>query len=216
MTAAITHIRERQQVLRNAIRYQKDFELWEESCVPSYCHPNPLAASISWMRLFAAANMAKQVKPSAKRALDFGSSIGELGHLLPKDVQYDVIESHDPAAEFLQSQLPQAKRTTLEDAPAGTYDWIFAIDSLEHNTNFSELLATLATKLAPDGVLILSGPTENWLYKLGRKIAGFEGHYHETNIHSIEASAQGILTRRAAKSILPVATLFRVTAWQHK
>jgi 2-polyprenyl-3-methyl-5-hydroxy-6-metoxy-1,4-benzoquinol methylase len=216
MTPAITHVRERQKVLREAIRYQKDFELWEESCVPSYCHPNPLASWISWMRLFAAAKMAKKVKPSAKRALDFGSSIGELGHLLPQVVQYDFIESHDPAAEFLQSQLPRTRRTTLGEAPAGSYDWIFAIDSLEHNKNFAELLATLVTKLAPDGVLILSGPTENWLYKLGRKIAGFEGHYHETNIHSIEASARGILQQRAAKSILPLATLFRVTAWQHK
>ena len=216
MKGRIAHVRKRQRLLREAIGYQADFELWEESCVPSYCHPNPAAAYISWLRLFAAADMAKQVGQPTKRVLDFGSSIGELGHLLPDDIQYEFVESHDAAAGFLMKQLPRAKRTTLEEAPAGAYDRIFAIDSLEHNTNYQELLATLITKLAPGGVLILSGPTENRLYRLGRKIAGFEGHYHETNIHAIEAAAAKSLARRAAKTILPVAPLFRVTAWQVK
>ncbi|MCJ7421410.1 class I SAM-dependent methyltransferase [Sphingomicrobium astaxanthinifaciens] len=210
----LAHIRERQRVLREAIAYDEDFELWEESCVPSYCHPNPLAAGVSWLRLFAAAKIAKRVGPPMKRVLDFGSSIGELGHLFPKGVQYDFIESHDPAAQFLKQQLPEAKQTTLDDAPDGAYDHIFAIDSLEHNTDYVELLERLVRKLSPGGVLILSGPTENRLYRLGRRVAGFEGHYHETNIHAIEAATAKMLSRRAATSILPVATLFRVTAWQ--
>lgn len=212
----LAHVRERRRVLRQAIGYDKDFELWEESCVPSYCHPNPLAAGVSWHRLFAAKAMAERVGSPMKRVLDFGSSIGELGHLFPKGVQYDFIESHVPAAQFLQQQLPEATQTTLDGAPAGAYDHVFAIDSLEHNTDFAELLDRLVTKLAADGVLILSGPTENGLYRLGRRIAGFEGHYHETNIHAIEAVAAKKLDRRAVRSILPVATLFRVTAWQTK
>lgn len=216
MKGRIAHIRRRQRLLREAIGYQKDFEAWEESCVPSYCHPNPAAAYVSWLRLFAAADMSKEVGRPAKRVLDFGSSIGELGHLLADDVQYDFIESLDAAADFLTKQLPKAKRTTLEEAPAGTYDRIFAIDSLEHNTDYRELLATLVSKLAPGGALILSGPTENRLYRLGRKIAGFEGHYHETNIHAIEAAAHEMMNRRSAKTILPLAPLFRVTAWTAK
>lgn len=216
MKSMFAHIGERQRVLREAIKYDADFELWEESCVPSYCHANPLAAQVSWLRLFAAAEMAQKVGSPLKRVLDFGSSIGELGHLFLKQVQYDFIESHEPAADFLQKQLPGAHRQTLEGAPDRAYDHVFAIDSLEHNTNYEELLGRLSTKLAPGGVLILSGPTENWLYRLGRRIAGFEGHYHETNIHAIEAAASRSMERRAAKSILPVATLFRVTAWQDK
>ena len=216
MKNKLAHVQERQKVLRQAIAYDKNFELWEESCVPSYCHPNPAAAGISWMRLFAAAEMAERAGPPMKRVLDFGSSIGELGHLFPKSVQYDFIESHERAAEFLQKQLPSSRRTSLEEAPDGGYDQIFAIDSLEHNTDYAELLDRLVTKLAPGGALILSGPTENWFYRLGRRIAGFEGHYHETNIHAIEAEAAKKLDRRAAKTILPVVPLFRVTAWQAK
>ena len=212
----IAHMKKRQQLLRETIAYEKDFEFWEETCVPSYCHPNPLAAYISWQRLFAAADLSGAIGSPAKRALDFGSSIGELGHLLPAAVQYDVIEENDTAANFLLSQLPKSKRLTLEDAPTGAYDRIFAIDSLEHNSNYPELLAILATKLAPGGIIILSGPTENFLYRLGRRIAGFDGHYHETNIHAIEAVAAKTMDRRAAKTIMPVAPLFRITAWQRK
>ncbi|MCL6741398.1 class I SAM-dependent methyltransferase [Sphingomonas sp. RB56-2] len=216
MTSMIAHIRRRQRVLRAAIEYKKDFEAWEESCVPSYCHPNPAAAYVSWLRLFAAADLSKRVGPPARRALDFGSSIGELGHLLPNTAKYDFIEELDAAAEFLIEQLPDARRTTLEGALQGSYDRIFAIDSLEHNASYRALLTTLITKLAPGGVFILSGPTENRLYKLGRKIAGFEGHYHETNIHAIEAAAGEMMSRLAVKTILPIAPLFRVTAWTAK
>jgi 2-polyprenyl-3-methyl-5-hydroxy-6-metoxy-1,4-benzoquinol methylase len=216
MINKLDYVKKRQKLLREAIEYNKDFESWEESCVPSYCHPNPFAAGISWMRLFAALELAGRHGPPLKRVLDFGSSIGELGHLLPKTTHYDFIEGDELPAKFLKKQLPTATRTTLEKAPAGAYDHVFAIDSLEHNSNYAELLDELVGKLAPGGVFILSGPTENWLYKFGRKLAGFEGHYHETNIHAIEAAAARTLERRGAKSILPVATLFRVTAWRKK
>lgn len=216
MINKLDYVKRRQKLLRQAIEYNKDFEAWEESCVPSYCHPNPFAAGISWLRLFSAQELAERNGPPLKRVLDFGSSIGELGHLFPKSTQYDFIEGDDLPAKFLKTQLPKAKRTTLEKAPDGAYDHVFAIDSLEHNSNYAELLDKLVAKLAPGGVFVLSGPTENWLYKFGRRIAGFEGHYHETNIHAIEAAAAKRMDRRGVKSILPVATLFRVTAWQKK
>jgi 2-polyprenyl-3-methyl-5-hydroxy-6-metoxy-1,4-benzoquinol methylase len=207
------HIRSRQKILREATAYGANFELWEESCVPSYCHANPAAAFVSWLRLYSASRMAKRLRPDAKRVLDFGSSVGELGHLLPPTAQYDAIESHKPAADFLSKALPNSRLVTLKGAKAGTYDVVFAIDSLEHNDNYAELLATLVTKLAPGGVLILSGPTESWLYRLGRRIARFDGHYHETNIHAIEAAAAKLMTRRSVRQIFPGATLFRITGW---
>jgi len=212
--ASLAHVSQRRKVLREATKYGSDFELWEESCVPSYCHPNPLAAYVSWLRLYAAAAMARRFKPENARVLDFGSSVGELAHLLPKNMRYDFVELHEPAAEFLRKQLPDAKRMTLESAENGAYDVIFAIDSLEHNDNYRELLEKLIGKLAPNGVLILSGPTESWLYRLGRRIARFDGHYHETNIHAIESAASELLNRRAVRRIFPGATLFRITAWQ--
>ena len=214
MLNQINHIRRRRADLLQNIDVVAGFEAWEETCVPSYCHANWPAAWVSWARLFRAADLGRQFVPSPKRVLDFGSSVGELGHLLSNDGEgYDFIEEEKHAADYLVSRLPRAHQVTLDDAPTGGYDLIFAIDSLEHNKDYPELLAELATKLAPGGALILSGPTENALYRLGRRIAGFDGHYHETTIHAIEDAASKLLRRRALKTVMPLMPLFRITAW---
>lgn len=214
MFEQLSHIRARRADLRGNIDVVKTFEAWEESCVPSYVHSNWAAAYVSWVRLFRAASLARDLVPAPKRVLDFGSSVGELGHLVSTDGEgYDFIEEHEQSADYLLSRLPKARRVTLDDAEDGAYDQIFAIDSLEHNTDFAELLEILTRKLAPGGVLILSGPTENGLYRLGRRIAGFDGHYHETTIYHIEAVAERLLRRVAISSVLPVAPLFRITSW---
>src|SRR5262249_16661193 len=154
--------------LRRSIDVQNAFEQWEESCVPSYLHGNPLAAYVSWRRLFVAAAMATTFKPNPHRVLDFGSSVGELSHILRYDGEYEFVELDGQSAAYLQSHNKRARRVTLSDAPKGTYDAIFAIDSLEHNEDYGELVAELTTRLATNGILVLSGPTENWFYKLGR------------------------------------------------
>lgn len=214
MLNQISHIRRRRADLRRDIDVVAGFEAWEETCVPSYCHDSWPAAYVSWARLFRAASLAREFNPAPSRILDFGSSVGELGHLLSKDgAGYDFIEEEAHAVDYLLSRLPAAREVTLESAAPASYDVIFAIDSLEHNKNFPELLEALAAKLAPGGVLILSGPTENGLYRLGRKIAGFDGHYHETTIYHIERAAAKLLRRRALKTVMPLVPLFRITAW---
>jgi 2-polyprenyl-3-methyl-5-hydroxy-6-metoxy-1,4-benzoquinol methylase len=214
VNSTLRHIRTRRAALQREIETATHFEEWEESCVPSYCHPNPLAALVSWWRLYRAVGMAKRHCPEGRRALDFGASVGELARLLPEAVGYDFVEAHDKAASYLMSQLPQAQRRDLASIMPRAYDWIFAIDSLEHNDNYASLLAALAQGLAPGGVLVLSGPTENWLYKLGRRIAGFGGHYHKTTIYHIEDAARAAGLERCGLSvILPGLPLFRLSAW---
>ena len=48
-------------------------------------------------------------------------------------------------------------------------------------------MAKFRTLLKDGGEVIISGPTENFLYKLGRKLAGqdFTGDYHDSEIQSI-------------------------------
>ncbi len=62
-------------------------------------------------------------------------------------------------------------------------------------------------------MLILSGPTENRLYRLGRAIAGFDSHYHKTTIYEIEKAAANFLARKDVAAIMPGAPLFRLTVW---
>lgn len=216
MIGTLSHIRQRRSALRRSIDVKGAFEEWEESCVPSYVHPNPLAAYVSWQRLFVAARLANQLAPHPVRVLDFGSSVGELSHILHYDGDYEFVEMDDASANFLTRQNSRARRLTLEEAPEGTYDLVFAIDSLEHNEEYAELLNELAKRLAPGGFLVLSGPTENKLYRFGRKVAGFEGHYHHTTIFDIERAAQPTLERIACRTVPFGVPLFRITAWKRR
>jgi 2-polyprenyl-3-methyl-5-hydroxy-6-metoxy-1,4-benzoquinol methylase len=194
---------------------RQNFERWEETCVPSYCHANPLARLASWLRLFTAVKLARQILPGANKVLDFGASTGELGRLLGSKCDYHFIEQDEAPASYLASTQPRATRTTLQAAQVEAYDCVFALDSLEHNDNYAELLQLLRTKIAPSGILILSGPTENWLYKLGRRIAGFDSHYHMTNISAIEKAAADCLTMVGTYTVPFGLPLFRISAWRH-
>ncbi len=75
-----------------------------------------------------------------------------------------------------------------KELPDNSFDVIFALDVLEHIENLSDYVELFKKLLTPDGVIIISGPTENILYKIGRKFAGnrFTGDYHVTNISSIK------------------------------
>jgi SAM-dependent methyltransferase len=209
------HAAQRRREISANLSVWSEFEIWEESCVPSYCHPNPLAAWVSWLRLFRAEALARS-EGATGPVLDFGASIGELGRLIDPRRGYFFIEQDERPAEFLSKSLPHAVRTTLKDASPSGFGCIFALDSLEHNEDFEEILAQLATKLIPGGLIIISGPTENILYRLGRKIAGFDADYHVTNIQRIEASASRMLDFRRRTTVPMGLPLFRISAWSRR
>ncbi len=214
MLQQLKHIHARRTDLRRHIDIEAAFEAWEETCVPSYCPANLLAAYVSWFRLFRAIALARRNRPDATRVLDFGSSVGELGQLLDRPgMAYDFIEQDEEAARYLLSHFPGAVRRSLDDAPEGDYDWVYAIDSLEHNEDYADLLDRLAAKLAPSGIMVLSGPTENRLYRLGRAVAGFNSHYHMTTIYQIETAAARTLVKLDGATILPGLPLFRLSVW---
>lgn len=214
MISQFRHIRRRRAVLREALDVDRAFEQWKETCVPSYCHPNPAAAYVSWLRLFAAAELAQGRMKEGYSVLDFGASVGELYHVLEIAPEYHFIEQDEAAAAILRSQIAGAVRQTLDDVVKNYYDVVFAIDALEHNDNYAELLRDLSGLVAPKGVLILSGPTENALYRLGRRIAGFQADYHVTTIYEIEAAAERHLERLQLKTVPFGLPLFRLSAWR--
>lgn len=210
-------VRERRSVLRQHFDVVKQFEELEETCVPSYVHANPLASGIAWWRLAAASKLSKKWAKQGP-ILDFGAATGEVWHLLGSPDGYEFVEEDETMVEYLQKTHGEAKRRTLETLPTGYYEQIFALDSLEHNEDVGQLLARLSECLSDTGTLILSGPTETWLYRLGRRAAGFSGHYHLTTIYDIEKLAEKHFERLADKSLpLPVvAPFFRLTAWSRK
>ena len=108
----------------------------------------------------------------------------------------------------------EAERERLDRLPPGRFGAIFALDSLEHNEDVPALLDHLLPALRGDGVLILSGPTENHLYRLGRRIARFSAHYHKTTIHEIERLVDDRRFRCLDRRRVPLGVpLFNVSAW---
>jgi SAM-dependent methyltransferase len=204
-------IRRRRAELRTAFDIAHSFETIEESCVPSYCHPNPLAAGISWWRLLAALSLARGRQGPV---LDFGAASGEIYHLRAESGAYHFVEGNEVLAEALLRDAPQAHRERLDALPRGRFETVFALDSLEHNPDVPRLLDALVAALAPGGRLIVSGPTESAFYRLGRRLTGFSGHYHHATIYDIERELASRLERRALKNLPPLLPLFRVSAWE--
>lgn len=213
MMSAISHVVTRRRALRRQFDVARQMSVLEETCVPSYLHPNWAASGVAWARLFAAARLHKRFAPSGP-VLDFGAASGELAHILPPDVSYEFVELDEGMAKSLSQNNASAVRRFLPDLEPGRYAAIFALDSLEHNDDVGALVDQIIPALRPDGVFILSGPTENALYRLGRRIAGFSGEYHKTTIYDIEREVtkrMRLLSRRALPAGMP---LFSVSCWR--
>jgi 2-polyprenyl-3-methyl-5-hydroxy-6-metoxy-1,4-benzoquinol methylase len=162
--------------------------------VPSYCHRNPLIRWLFWRRLDKAWRLAN-LRPG-EAVLDFGIGSGVLLpslkplagrvagcdlHLAPAramaanlDMRAELVESHDLANWAARN--------------AGRFDCIFALDVLEHveAEELRELSRLFTQLLGPNGRLIVSGPTETFAYRVGRKLAGFRNDYHHRTIYDID------------------------------
>jgi SAM-dependent methyltransferase len=207
-------VKSRRAALRSQFDVRREFETLEESCVPSYVHANPLAAWTAWSRLTAAARLYDRHAPAGP-VLDFGSATGELRQVLePLRGDYHFVEQNEVLVSALKRNLPEARREDAADLGEGRFAAVFALDSLEHNEDIGPILTAIARSLRPDGVFILSGPTENALYRLGRRLAGFDGHYHVQTIYDIERQAQAAFQRQA-RSLQPAGIpLFALSAWR--
>ena len=193
-------------------------EALDEAALPAYAHANPLIDMIFWRRLSVA--FAEACSQKGRRALDFGcgtalmsESLARAGFAVtavdvdlgPKTLLERTIHFADSIA-FLEGDL-----LTL-GLPSGSFDVIVALDVLEHISPLGPYMRVFERLLAPEGVLIVSGPTENWLYRLGRRVAGaeFTGHYHVCDIYDVADSAREIFDVRTLARIIWPATLFEV------
>ena len=114
--------------------------------------------------------------------LDFGCGVGML--LLqtpPHSFRYIGLDILLTPAE-LSSRLTDGDDFELLEAEGwakhvndGTLDYVVAQEVLEHVDDVPQTIEVFRRKLKPSGRLIVSGPTENSLYRLGRWTAGFLG-----------------------------------------
>jgi 2-polyprenyl-3-methyl-5-hydroxy-6-metoxy-1,4-benzoquinol methylase len=171
---------------------QLDRDDCDEMAIPSYLHPNPVLRWMAWRRVEELARLLAEnlSTPSDDRkvVLDFGCGAGvlfaESSQLADRVYGIDRVLG---AARLLVAEcaLDKVVLATPEEAPGvvpeGSVDVILAGEVLEHIEPLDSTLSFLRSRLKPGGVLLVSVPTENALYRFGRRLAGFHGHYHHTN-----------------------------------
>ena len=170
----------------------------DEMAIPSYLHPNSLLRWMAWRRIDEVAALYRRYFPptapnaGATQVMDYGCGTGilfdELGQSAGRIYGVDLVL--DPA-RLLVDEWNLDKVTLMDPDTASrlvathSLDAIVAAEVLEHIDPLEGTLEFLRNRLKPGGKLLVSVPTENALYRLGRRLAGFDDHYHESNAADI-------------------------------
>jgi len=200
-----------------------------ESAIPSYTHRIPAIRWLMFRRLevirkMALEELARDGSRAGLAALDFGCGIGMMIPALAPKVKtlYLCDEQITPAratAEWFQAGnvvclTPDELDRRIDDS---SLDVVIAADVLEHVDDLTAVVDILRRKMRAKGALIVSGPTESWAYRCGRKIAGFTGEYHVRGVTEVEDGIQkaGLLREQLRRLPFVFApTLFRITLWR--
>lgn len=195
----------------------------DKMAVPSYLHKNPLIQWLLKRRLQYVVKLARLT--GQESVLDFGCGIGILLPTLCAATKE--VHATDLFPQIAQELVKNRKlQVTFHPSnelnvsiPNGCLDLIIAVESMEHINNPSECLQVFKNKLKEKGRLIVSGPTENIIYKLGRLVAGFKGKgkYHFLNIYDLDRIVTNLGFERLKYLHLPFFSppyLFKIIEYQ--
>jgi len=192
----------------------------DESGFPAYSHLNPLINWLFWQRLRTAMNYIEKYTPY-ENLLDFGCGSGVMLPFLAQHgrqvtavdidlVPLESLKKHIPLAENVQ--VLDANQISISQLTPKSFDLINALDVLEHVDDLSTTLRELLDLLGPGGRLIVSGPTENLFYQIGRKLAGpeFSGDYHERGTTEIKRELARLARVKQVATLYWPAPLFEI------
>lgn len=186
------------------------FDEIKETAIPSYIHKNPLVRQIFWQRVFIILNQIKKLSP--KSVLDFGCGSGIITAFPDPRINRFVTDISFGPFDFMQQHINHLRNVIKLypndlDKTESQFDVILAADVLEHleDDRIKNQLALFHKWLKSGGHLIISGPTENFIYKVGRKIAGYKNDYHKTNIMYVaDIVSKSVLFKLNAKIRYPI------------
>lgn len=185
----------------------------DEAGFPAYSHPNPLINWLFWQRLHKVMNFIEQNSPYA-RVLDFGCGSGVMLPFLcgistrvtAMDIDLLPFEQVNRLEPFPANlEVHNSHKVSLKDLPKASFNVIVATDVLEHVDDLPGTLENIKALLSPGGQIVISGPTENIIYKIGRVLAGpeYSGDYHERGIREV----RDLLSKQMR--VIHIATLYR-------
>jgi len=190
-----------------------------EMAVPLYLHKNFLVKKIFVDRLKVAYSMATFKN---KSVLDFGCGSGIFLEALSNEFSRGIgVDLDIEAAKQIISSKNIVLREIVHENEITDFsgiDIITAFDVLEHIKNLDSVLDNFVKTLAPNGIIIISGPTENFLYRFARKITriGLSGdilgaELHVTNI--LEVKDRMVSRGLTIKKNVNLWNLFHVTSF---
>jgi len=180
-----------------------------------YAHPNPVARGIFWQRLEVGYRLLGDV-PAGSKVLDFGGGSGAFLPALAQRfadvsvVDRDLNDARRVAAHYQMKNVRLFEQDITIWDNAEMYDLVVTMDVLEHFADKSVPRRFLDSRLKPNGLLLVSLPTENWLYLLGRAILGKTkpaDHYHPAHelVRYYRDAGYTLLTHRYAPRLGPFA-----------
>ena len=192
---------------------------FDEAAFPAYSHKNPLIDWLFWERIKISYKYANR-NQKINRIFDFGSGSEVLSYMLAKkgydittcDIEFTPLKLLKKTIEFPENIEFIEGDILPINLESNSFNIIYALDVLEHIDNFEPYIKLFDRLLNHNGVIVISGPTENAFYKIGRRIAGkrFTGDYYGTNISEIKKKITSYFKVTLLKKLLFPLGLFEV------
>jgi len=191
-----------------------------EAAFPAYTHRNSLINLLFWKRLHIAINYLEH-SASYDAIMDFGCGSGVMlpflasisKQVIAVDIDLHPLQRVQDHITFPSNvRIYDTGQVPLKSFVAQSLDVVVALDVLEHVDDLSGTLINLCQLLKPGGKIIISGPTENLLYRIGRKLAGpeYSGDYDERGEGEIRRKLANIAKVEHLPTIYRPLPLFEV------
>ncbi len=188
---------------------------YDEQALPSYTNPNPLMRFLFWERIKVVIDYLSQLN-KVNTCLDFGSGMGPaVPYLLENTESLFALDLDTSLLERLGKREGWKRIKYINNLNeikeySGKIDLILALDVLEHVDDLPTILSGFSQLLSRDGILVISGPTENFIYKIGRMLAHYSGDYHARNIYDVNIATKNYFEIVFQKTLFKAIPFFEI------
>lgn len=188
----------------------------KDLAIPSYTHRNPLMRFLVWQRLAVAIELLDRMRPTPRVVMDYGCGIGPLFPALARrkmkviacDIRPEAAQIGARSLGIREIEVLDA-REGLSSIASGAVDTILALEVLEHVDDLETLATAFGRVLSERGVVLCSLPTENAVYRMGRRLSGFSGEYHVRKPEDIIATLRSFFETETVAQLYPGVPLYQ-------